>query len=170
MHEDDDGELTYTDREYSDDEEEQIEESFREGRERRREGLDKEQLGGLGPELQEALIVEDLLFVLMVRIYTIASLVSAHPDTAQGIEGQYVEYDPLYNPEDELERLQGAQFVIDPQLGAPVHWLLFEIQLTLDLRRPLARERRGALHSHRDLLHLDSVICRAVLGSQPGSH
>lgn len=37
-----------------------------EGQSRRVEGLDKESLKGLSTELQEALIVEDLLYVLMV--------------------------------------------------------------------------------------------------------
>lgn len=43
---------------------------------------------------------------------------------SQGIEGQYIEYDPAYEPEDDFERLQGAQFVIDSQLGmqAQVRW------------------------------------------------
>lgn len=36
---------------------------------------------------------------------------------AQGIEGQYIEYDDTYEPEDEFERLQGAPFVIDSNLG-----------------------------------------------------
>lgn len=36
----------------------------------------------------------------------------------QGIEGQYIEYDPSFSPEDEYERLHGAQFVIDPSIGA----------------------------------------------------
>ena len=66
MHEDGDGELTYTDREFSDREEEAFEKSFHEVQERKREGLDKESLEGLDPDLQEALICEDLLFVLMV--------------------------------------------------------------------------------------------------------
>lgn len=35
----------------------------------------------------------------------------------QGIEGRYIEFDPSYTPQDDYERLQGAQFVIDPQLG-----------------------------------------------------
>ncbi|KAM0748345.1 hypothetical protein T439DRAFT_328325 [Meredithblackwellia eburnea MCA 4105] len=83
-----------------DNEEAELERSIREVRERKREGLDKEPLEGLSGDLQEALIVEDLLFVLM------------------GIEGQYIEYDPEYNPEDEFERAQGAQFVIDSQLDA----------------------------------------------------
>lgn len=35
---------------------------------RKREGLDKESLDGLSEDVQEALMVEDLLFVLMVCI------------------------------------------------------------------------------------------------------
>jgi gamma-tubulin complex component 2 len=35
----------------------------------------------------------------------------------QGIEGQYIEYDPSYSPDDEYERLQGAKFVVDPTIG-----------------------------------------------------
>ncbi|BGP19394.1 hypothetical protein JCM10213_000631 [Rhodosporidiobolus nylandii] len=65
---------------------------------RREKGLDKEPLAGLSAELQEALIVEDLLFVLM------------------GIEGRYIEFDLSYSPEDDFERLQGAQFVVDQGL------------------------------------------------------
>ncbi|KWU44520.1 hypothetical protein RHOSPDRAFT_17761, partial [Rhodotorula sp. JG-1b] len=65
---------------------------------RRQLGLEKEPLEGLSAELQEALISEDLLYVLT------------------GIEGRYIEFDPSYTPQDDYERLQGAQFVIDPQL------------------------------------------------------
>lgn len=36
----------------------------------------------------------------------------------QGIEGQYIEFDSAYTPEDEFERLQGAQWVVDPALGS----------------------------------------------------
>lgn len=39
-----------------------------EGQSRRVQGLDKESLAGLTSELQEAIIVEDLLYVLMVSI------------------------------------------------------------------------------------------------------
>lgn len=63
---DEDRDLTYADEDYSDQEVDEVEQSFREVEERKREGLDKEPLEGLGPDLQEALIVEDLLFVLMV--------------------------------------------------------------------------------------------------------
>ncbi|BGP57721.1 hypothetical protein JCM8202_002374 [Rhodotorula sphaerocarpa] len=82
-------------------EEEEVDEATRREREkerRRRLGLEKEPLAGLNAELQEALISEDLLFVLT------------------GIEGRYIEFDPSYTPQDDYERLQGAQFVIDPQL------------------------------------------------------
>lgn len=53
------GELTYA--------EDDSEEEERETETRVREGLEKEELRGLGADLQEALVVEDLLFVLMVR-------------------------------------------------------------------------------------------------------
>ncbi|GAA5992231.1 hypothetical protein JCM10908_001830 [Rhodotorula pacifica] len=82
-------------------EEEEVDEETRLKRDRLRRkelGLEKEPLEGLNAELQEALISEDLLFVLT------------------GIEGRYIEYDPSYTPQDDFERLQGAQFIIDPQL------------------------------------------------------
>lgn len=60
---------------------------------------DKEDLSKLDREIQEALIVEDLLFVLM------------------GIEGTYVTFEEDYEPEDTWERLQGARFVVDRNLG-----------------------------------------------------
>ncbi|KAL8407956.1 hypothetical protein RB594_006673 [Gaeumannomyces avenae] len=47
---------------------------------------------------QEALILEDLLFVLM------------------GIEGQYIRYAKIYNPEEERDRLAGPTFRILPGL------------------------------------------------------
>ncbi|KAK4693235.1 hypothetical protein P7C70_g8967, partial [Phenoliferia sp. Uapishka_3] len=109
----DDVGLRYSDEEYSDEEQlDEVEQSFREVTERKREGLDKECLEGLSPELQEALIVEDLLMVLM------------------GIEGQYVEFDTAYDPEDEFERLQGAQYMIDPQLDP---WLASAVARFLPL-------------------------------------
>ncbi|GAA5873861.1 hypothetical protein JCM3774_000705 [Rhodotorula dairenensis] len=82
-------------------EDEPIDEETRVRREklrRRQLGLEKEPLDGLNAELQEALISEDLLYVLT------------------GIEGRYIEFDPSYTPQDDFERLQGAHFVIDPQL------------------------------------------------------
>jgi len=59
---------TGREQEQSDDEleEEVLEDALSEGQSRRVQGLDKEALAGLSSELQEAIIVEDLLYVLMV--------------------------------------------------------------------------------------------------------
>ncbi|BGP02852.1 Spindle pole body component SPC97 [Rhodotorula toruloides] len=87
--------------------EEDEETKLRKEKARRKQlGLDKEPLDGLSAELQEALLTEDLLFVLM------------------GIEGRYVEFDPAYTPEDDYERLQGAKFIIDPQLDPRISALV----------------------------------------------
>lgn len=59
----------------------------------------REPLKDIDVEWQEALIIEDLLFVLM------------------GIEGNFIEFDSNYSPDDPFERLQGARFVIDSHLG-----------------------------------------------------
>ncbi|CBQ71684.1 related to gamma-tubulin complex component 2 [Sporisorium reilianum SRZ2] len=60
-------------------------------------------------DLQEALILEDLLFVLL------------------GIEGQYVTYASTYDPEDVAHRLRGAHFTIDAALDAPLRDLVDRI-------------------------------------------
>ncbi|KAK4057423.1 gamma tubulin complex Spc97/GCP2 subunit Alp4 [Microbotryomycetes sp. JL221] len=72
----------------------------------------REPLEDLESDLQEALMVEDLLFVLM------------------GIEGQYIEFDSAYSPEDDYERLQGAQFEVNSQLDP---WLLKVVERFLPL-------------------------------------
>jgi gamma-tubulin complex component 2 len=117
--------------------EEEEDEQMREKRDRarrREKGLDKELLSGLGAELQEALMVEDLLFVLMVRFLSSfssfpfprrRSVLILRARSAQGIEGRYIEFDPSYSPSDEFERLQGAQFVVDRGLGASSLFLPF---------------------------------------------
>ncbi|GAA5942930.1 gamma-tubulin-complex subunit SPC97 [Sporobolomyces koalae] len=84
----------------------------RERARRKARGLEKEPLAGLSADLQEALIVEDLLFVLM------------------GIEGRYIEFDPSYVPEDDFERMQGAQFVIDDGLDP---WIASVVERFLPL-------------------------------------
>ncbi|GAA5900890.1 gamma-tubulin-complex subunit SPC97 [Sporobolomyces salmoneus] len=84
----------------------------RERARRKAKGLEKEPLEGLSAELQEALIVEDLLFVLM------------------GIEGRYIEYDTSYAPEDDFERMQGAQFVVDQGLDP---WIISAVERFLPL-------------------------------------
>lgn len=60
-------------------------------------------------DLQEALILEDLLYVLL------------------GIEGQYIAYASAYDPENVAHRLRGAQFTIDPALDAPLRDLVDRI-------------------------------------------
>lgn len=66
-------------------------------------------------DIQEALILEDLLFVLMVWLcfdYTLPLLTV----TLQGIEGTYITYHLEYSPEDD-DPLQGIRFVVSPSLG-----------------------------------------------------
>ncbi|SPO22963.1 related to gamma-tubulin complex component 2 [Ustilago trichophora] len=60
-------------------------------------------------DLQEALILEDLLYALL------------------GIEGQYITYASTYDPEDVAHRLRGAQLTIDPALDAPLRDLVDRI-------------------------------------------
>ncbi|GAA6030912.1 hypothetical protein JCM8097_008932 [Rhodosporidiobolus ruineniae] len=95
-----------------DEEEDEQARVARERKTKREKGLDKEPLKGLSAELQEALMVEDLLFVLM------------------GIEGRYIEYDPAYSPNDEFERLQGAHFVVDQGLDP---WIASVVERFLPL-------------------------------------
>ena len=60
-------------------------------------------------DLQEALVLDDLLYVLL------------------GIEGQYITYSSSYDPEDVAHRLRGAQFTIDSALDAPIRDLVERI-------------------------------------------
>ncbi|RCI09503.1 hypothetical protein L249_4083, partial [Ophiocordyceps polyrhachis-furcata BCC 54312] len=60
-------------------------------------------LGDMSLEVQEAAMVEDLLFVFM------------------GYEGQYVRYAKGYNPTDERDRLSGPTFRILPGLDPSLH-------------------------------------------------
>ncbi|RDA83188.1 hypothetical protein CP532_1232 [Ophiocordyceps camponoti-leonardi (nom. inval.)] len=62
-----------------------------------------EPLGDMSLEVQEAAMVEDLLFVFM------------------GYEGQYVRYAKGYNPTDERDRLSGPTFRILPGLDPSLH-------------------------------------------------
>jgi gamma-tubulin complex component 2 len=60
-------------------------------------------------EVQEALILEDLLYVLT------------------GIEGQYIHYAAHYTPEDAASRLRGASFVVDAALDPSLRGLVERI-------------------------------------------
>ncbi|GAA6060329.1 hypothetical protein JCM10212_000426 [Sporobolomyces blumeae] len=92
--------------------EDEAEKRRRENARRKAGGLEKEPLRGLSAELQEALIAEDLLFVLM------------------GIEGRYISFDPAYAPEDDFERMQGAHFVVDEGLDP---WIASVVERFLPL-------------------------------------
>ncbi|GAA5870431.1 hypothetical protein JCM8547_004030 [Rhodosporidiobolus lusitaniae] len=111
-HEEDDDDISDSGSLIEDEEVDEATRVRREKQRRREQGLDKEPLAGLSAELQEALMVEDLLFVLM------------------GIEGRYIEYDSAYSPEDEFERLQGAQFVVDQGLDP---WIASVVERFLPL-------------------------------------
>jgi hypothetical protein len=50
----------------------------RERARRKAKGLEKESLEGLSTELQEALVVEDLLYVLMVSFHALSAKVQLH--------------------------------------------------------------------------------------------
>lgn len=39
--------------------------------------------------------------------------------SSQGVEGQLIRYEEGYDPVDEVQRLQGAKWRIDPSLGEP---------------------------------------------------
>lgn len=60
-------------------------------------------------EIQEALILEDLLYVLT------------------GIEGQYIHYHTTYTPEDAASRLRGATFVVDAALDPSLRGLVEKV-------------------------------------------
>ena len=64
-------------------------------------------------DVQEAIILEELLFVLMVGSLDLFVLCLT---VLQGIPGTYITYDPAYSPEDE-ENLRGVHFSIAPSLG-----------------------------------------------------
>lgn len=66
-------------------------------------------------DIQEALILEDLLFVLMVCSLS-AFQCGAHV-VFKGIEGTYVTFHPEYSLEDD-DPLQGIRFVVSPSLGS----------------------------------------------------
>lgn len=67
-------------------------------------------------DVQEALILEDLLFVLMVSdLPPFYAALSGRDE--QGIEGTHITYHEDYSPEDDGE-LQGIRFAVSDRLGA----------------------------------------------------
>jgi len=160
-------------------EEQEEDEETKERREqlrRKAKGLEKEPLEGLSADLQEALMVEDLLFVLMVsrERFRVSSRQGLTFRTLQGIEGRYIEYDPSYTPEDDFERMQGAQFVVDQGLGPSLKALSQKSKLAdLTLRaivRSLGRLGRRAIPSTGYLLYFDHCVRRTVFGTRARSY
>ena len=75
----------------------------------------QESLDRVPLDIQEALILEDLLFVLMVC--SLSSLECGPHLVLKGIEGTYITFHPDYSPEDD-DPLQGIRFVVSPSLGS----------------------------------------------------
>ncbi|KZT06643.1 uncharacterized protein LAESUDRAFT_146540 [Laetiporus sulphureus 93-53] len=101
----------------------------------------KESFEGVPLEVQEALVLEDLLFVLM------------------GIEGVYVTHLPDYSPDDE-DPLQGVTFVVSPSLDPSLRDLVERIL-------PLATYYTAVtsfieLRSHLDFGLVNHALCAAM--------
>ncbi|GLB41061.1 putative spindle pole body component [Lyophyllum shimeji] len=106
------------------------------GKAKQQESLDRVPL-----EVQEALILEDLLYVLM------------------GIEGTYVTFHPDYSPEDD-DPLQGIRFVVAPSLDTSLRDLVERIL-------PLGTYYTAIssfieLRSHLDFGLVNHALCAAI--------
>ncbi|EFI26669.1 gamma-tubulin complex component 2 [Coprinopsis cinerea okayama7 len=118
----------------------------------------QESLDRVPLEIQEALILEDLLFVLM------------------GIEGEHITYHPDYSPEDD-DPLRGIQFVVSPYLGKEsnpnIYAQFTETRLDSSLRDLVDRilplgTYYTAIHafienrSHMDFGLINHALCAAI--------
>lgn len=104
-------------------------------------GKARDTLDGVPVEIQEALILEDLLFVLM------------------GIEGTHITYHPDHSPEDD-DPLQGVRFVVSPSLDPSLRDLVERIL-------PLATYYTAItsfieLRSHLDFGLVNHALCAAM--------
>ncbi|PFH59581.1 hypothetical protein XA68_12125 [Ophiocordyceps unilateralis] len=106
------------------------------------QALQPRPLGDMSLELQEAAMVEDLLFVFM------------------GYEGQYVRYAKGYNPTDERDRLSGPTFRILPGLDPSLH------DLTQSMLRMATHYSAlvafGHVQSREDFGVVNHALCAAV--------
>lgn len=88
---------------------------------------DESQLLDVPLHIQEALVLQDLLSVLNVRLVSALSVSRAAVLTliclraCQGIEGDLVTFHPDYDPMDEQDRIKGPQWEIDSGLGASAY-------------------------------------------------
>lgn len=101
-------------------------------------------------DIQEALILEDLLYVLMVNlaIFWDKEETEAH---VQGIEGTYITHHPDYSQEDD-DPLDGIKFAVSPNLGAPLGPLVIQ-GISLIARRPIFTRLGRAHPTAWDILH-----------------
>lgn len=95
-----------------------------------------------GIEYQELIIIEDLFFVLL------------------GIEGNHIEFDENFSPDDPFERLQGARFHIDDDLDPSLREIVERIL-------PLATYYTSidafvAAHSHLDCGLVNHALCASI--------
>ena len=126
-------------------------------------------------DVQEALILEDLLFVLMVSDPPPFYATLSGRDE-QGIEGTHISYHEDYSPEDDGE-LQGIRFAVSDRLGAPylnpfaVHTLnkMSDPSLRDLVERvlPLAKYYTAIssfieLRSHLDFGRVNHALCAAL--------
>jgi gamma-tubulin complex component 2 len=79
----------------------------------------EESLEGIPVDIQEAIILEDLLFILMVRPINTFNRNGWLTRVDKGIEGNYITYHPEYSPEDD-DPLQGIRFVASSSLGISI--------------------------------------------------
>ncbi|KAI9457635.1 Spc98 family-domain-containing protein [Lactarius psammicola] len=91
-------------------------------------------------DVQEAMILEDLLFVLM------------------GIEGTHITYHEDYSPEDDGE-LQGIRFAVSERLGAPYLGSLLVLPLA---KYYTAISSFIELRSHLDFGRVNHALCAAL--------
>ncbi|KAF7294696.1 Spindle pole body component [Mycena indigotica] len=101
----------------------------------------QESLDHVSLEIQEALILEDMLYILM------------------GIEGSYITYHPDYSPEDD-DPLQGIRFVVSPALDSSLRDLVERI-LPLGTYYT-AISSFVELRSHLDFGLVNHALCASI--------
>jgi gamma-tubulin complex component 2 len=115
-------------------------------------------LRGTSLEIQEALLIEDLLFVLMVRSH--ASYLTRVLMLAKGVEGQYIAFHEDYSPEDEADRLKGARFVVDEEMDASLRHLVERVLPVATYYTAI--DTFVEQHSHLEYGLINHALCAAI--------
>lgn len=105
-------------------------------------------------------MLEDLLFVLMVRDSSVPLHPSLTCNVLQGIEGTHITYDQEEFPEDDHALLKGIRFIISPSLDPSLRDLVERII-------PLATYHSAIhtfvqLRSHLDYGLVNHALCAAI--------